>query len=186
VDQWDTYLPEMMRTVGGKSVPDVAKACTLEITIAFLQKRARQQEIALSREVALYLARSFQSNASALENAFTRLITYSSQTGTEITLPYTQQLLKNFIDSQDRSVAIDSLPELFSARTGRNETKAGGQAWTAADRDVILCLRKTSDARKVRDQLEVNLRERERTRLARRDAYERASELHAKKRKYNA
>ena len=186
MDERDTYLPEMVRMVGGKSAPDVVKAYTLENTVAILQKRARHNKVTFSRDVALYLARNFHSNASALETAFLRLIAYSTQSGTEISLPYTQQLLKNFVDSQEHRVSIDSLPKLFSECAGGNESRARRQAWTTADRDYILCLLKASDGRKIRHQFEVNLRESERERLARRDVYERASELRVKKRRYSA
>jgi len=57
---------------------------------------------------------------------------------------------------------------------------------TAADRRFVFCLLKTRDERKtsrVRHELEVNMRESEREQLARRDAYERALERRAKKRK---
>lgn len=185
VDEWDTYLAEMMRTADGKSISDRAKAYTLEGAAALLQKRARQEQIALPRDVALYLAQSFQSNASARRTVLRGLIAYSVLTGTEITNPYTEQLLKTF-GPPGRPVAIDSLPKVYSVDAGRNETKTRRQAWTTADHDFTLCLLKISNGRKIKDQLEVNLRESERQGLARRDIYERASELQAKKRKYNA
>ena len=56
----------------------------------------------------------------------------------------------------------------------------------AADRSFVFCLLKTREGRKisrVRQELEVNMREREREQLARRDAYERELERRAKKRK---
>jgi hypothetical protein len=57
---------------------------------------------------------------------------------------------------------------------------------TAADRRFVFCLLKTREERKtsrVRHELEVNMRESEREQLARRDAYERALERRAKRRK---
>ncbi|HKN15813.1 MAG TPA: DnaA/Hda family protein [Candidatus Sulfotelmatobacter sp.] len=186
MDERDSCLREMMRMIGSKSVFHMFEACALETEATILQKRAKQKRVTLSRDVALYLARNFQSNADALEEALRRLIAFSLLTGTEMTLPYTQQLLKTFVDSQEHKVPIDSLPELFSECTGRKETKTRHQPWTTADRDSILCVLKTTEGRKVRHQLEVNLRESERQLLARRDAYERTAELHARKRKHNA
>ncbi|MGD1021390.1 MAG: hypothetical protein ABR880_01325 [Candidatus Sulfotelmatobacter sp.] len=185
MDERDTYLPEMMRMMGWKSVFDMFETRALETEATILQNRAKQKRVTLSGDVALYLARNFQSNADALEDALRQLIAFSLLTGTEMTLPYTQQLLKSFVDSQEHRVSIDSLPRLFSECTGRKETKTRSQAWTTAARDTILCVLKTTDGRKIRHQLEVNLRKSERERLARRDAYERASEVHAKKRKYS-
>jgi hypothetical protein len=57
---------------------------------------------------------------------------------------------------------------------------------TAADCRFVFCLLKTREERKasrVRHELEVNMRESEREQLARRDAYERALERRAKRRK---
>jgi len=42
-----------------------------------------------------------------LEGALIRLVAHSSLIGAEITLPYAQQVLKNFIDSQARRVTIN-------------------------------------------------------------------------------
>ena len=44
-----------------------------------------------------------------LEGALIRLVAHSSLIGAEITLPYAQQVLKNFIDSQARKVTIESV-----------------------------------------------------------------------------
>jgi hypothetical protein len=77
--------------------------------VAILQKRAEQERVTLPADVALFIATNIRSNVHELEGALMRLIAYSSLAGAEITLPYTQQVLKNFIDSQARKVTSESI-----------------------------------------------------------------------------
>jgi hypothetical protein len=136
--------------------------------------------------VALYIAKNVSSNTIALETALLRLRTHSWATGTEITLAYAQQVLKGFIAAQARKVTVDNFQELPSQRSGTKEAKILRPQPFAADHDFVLCLLKTREGRKairVRNELEVNMRESERERLARRDGYERELERRAKRRK---
>src|SRR5271157_4664448 len=81
----------------------------LETKVAILQKKAEQEQVTLPTDVALFIASNIRSNVRELEGALIRLVAHSSLIGAEITLPYTQQVLKNFIDSQARKVTIESI-----------------------------------------------------------------------------
>ncbi|HZC24304.1 MAG TPA: chromosomal replication initiator protein DnaA, partial [Candidatus Binatia bacterium] len=81
----------------------------LETKVAILQKKAEQEKVTLPTDVALYVAQNIRSNVRELEGALIRLVAHSSLIGAEITLPYAQQVLKNFIDSQARKVTIESI-----------------------------------------------------------------------------
>src|SRR5581483_9214959 len=81
----------------------------LETKVAILQKKAEQEKVTLPTDVALYIASNIRSNVRELEGALIRLVAHSSLTNTDITLPYSQQVLKNFIDSQARKVTIESI-----------------------------------------------------------------------------
>src|SRR6202453_2143401 len=81
----------------------------LETKVAILQKKAEQERVTLPTDVALFIASNIRSNVRELEGALIRLVAHSSLIGAEITLPYTQQVLKNFIDSQARKVTIESI-----------------------------------------------------------------------------
>ena len=74
--------------------------------------------MALPTDVALYIASNVRSNVRELEGALIRLMAHSSLIGTEITLPYAQQVLKNFIDSQARKVSIESIQKLVAEQFG--------------------------------------------------------------------
>jgi chromosomal replication initiation ATPase DnaA len=153
-----------------QSIPNRFQNPGLETKVAIVLKIAEQMKVTLPTDVALYIAQN-RSNALALQGALTRLLAHSSLTGTEITLTYTRQVLKNFIEPQARNVTVESVRELLSQRFGMREAKIRRQDPTAADRHFVCCV------------LEVNMRERERECLARRDAYERDLERRTKKRK---
>ncbi|HZR64669.1 MAG TPA: chromosomal replication initiator protein DnaA [Terriglobales bacterium] len=90
----------------------------LETKVAILQKKAEQERITLPTDVALFIAGNIRSNVRELEGALIRLVAHSSLTNTDITLPYTQQVLKNFIDSQARKVTIESIQKAVAEQFG--------------------------------------------------------------------
>ncbi len=171
--------------MGEESVPNLIQTPDLDAIVAILRKKAERVKVKLPTDAALYIAQNVRSNARALRGALVRLIAHSSLTGTAITLANTQRVLKNFIDGQAREVTAYPLRELLSQQFGRNEAKIKRDP-IAADSDFVFLLLKTQGGRKtsrVRHELEVNMRESERERLARRDAYERELERRVKKRK---
>ena len=90
----------------------------LETKVAILQKKAEQEKVTLPTDVALYIASNIRSNVRELEGALIRLVAHSSLIGAEITLPYAQQVLKNFIDSQARKVTIESIQKAVAEQFG--------------------------------------------------------------------
>src|ERR1700686_5164840 len=90
----------------------------LETKVAILQKKAEQEKVTLPTDVALYVASNIRSNVRELQGALIRLVAHSSLIGAEITLPYAQQVLKNFIDSQARKVTIESIQKMVAEQFG--------------------------------------------------------------------
>jgi chromosomal replication initiator protein len=90
----------------------------LETKVAILQKKAEQETVTIPTDVALFIASNIRSNVRELEGALIRLVAHSSLIGAEITLPYTQQVLKNFIDSQARKVTIESIQKAVAEQFG--------------------------------------------------------------------
>ncbi|MFY9644398.1 MAG: chromosomal replication initiator protein DnaA [Terriglobales bacterium] len=90
----------------------------LETKVAILQKKAEQERVTLAMDVALFIASNIRSNVRELEGALIRLVAHSSLIGAEITLPYAQQVLKNFIDSQARKVTIESIQKAVAEQFG--------------------------------------------------------------------
>ena len=176
------------------SVPHLVLTRDLDARVAILRKTAAKINLILPADVALYIAQNVRSNSRALEEAVFRLMGYSLVTNTQITLQYTQHVLRNFIAAEARKQVVEPIDPLrklpsLGSRTrgfGTKEAMAKGPDRAEADRRFVFWLVKTRDGRKisrVRHELEVNLRESERERLARRDVYERELERRAKKRK---
>ena len=90
----------------------------LETKVAILQKKAEQEKVTIPTDVALFIASNIRSNVRELEGALIRLVAHSSLIGADITLPYTQQVLKNFIDSQARKVTIESIQKAVAEQFG--------------------------------------------------------------------
>jgi chromosomal replication initiator protein len=95
----------------------------LETKVAILQKKAEQEKVTLPTDVALYVASNIRSNVRELEGALIRLVAHSSLIGAEITLPYAQQVLKNFIDSQARKVTIESIQKMVAEQFGLRQVE---------------------------------------------------------------
>jgi chromosomal replication initiator protein len=91
----------------------------LETKVAILQKMAELEHVKLPADVALYIASNIRSNVRELEGALIRLVAHSSlMGGVEISLPYAQQVLRNFIDSQARKITIEAIQKSVAEQFG--------------------------------------------------------------------
>src|SRR5580698_10388626 len=90
----------------------------LETKVGILQKKAESEQVQLPTDVALFVASNVRTNVRELEGALIRLVAHSSLIGAEITLPYAQQVLKNFIDSQVRKITIEAIQRAVSEQFG--------------------------------------------------------------------
>src|ERR1700691_1831428 len=86
----------------------------LETKIAIFQKQAESERYQLPDDVAEFIAHSIKSNVRELEGALTRLMAYTSLTGTPVNLSTAQQALRNIIATQEKKVTI----ELIQKRVG--------------------------------------------------------------------
>jgi chromosomal replication initiator protein len=59
-----------------------------------------------------------RTNVRELEGALVRLIAWCSMHGVEITLPSTQQCLKQFIDTQVRKITIEAIQRAVAEQFG--------------------------------------------------------------------
>lgn len=88
----------------------------LETKMAILDRKAEDEGIKLPEDVRIYLATKTKSNVRELEGAWTKLLAYSSVTGSPITLSMAQQALKQLLPSQERRVSIDSVLRAVAER----------------------------------------------------------------------
>ena len=90
----------------------------LETKVAILQKKAESEHTQLPTDVALFIASNVRTNVRELEGALVRLIAWCSMHGVEITLPTTQQCLKQFIDTQVRKITIEAIQRAVAEQFG--------------------------------------------------------------------
>ena len=86
----------------------------LETKVAILKKKAEAESIPLPDDVALYIAGRIKSNVRELEGSLIRLIAYASLTGTEISLPLAQDVLRDLLDRDDQSVTIEMIQKFVA------------------------------------------------------------------------
>jgi chromosomal replication initiator protein len=92
----------------GRQLPD------LETKVAILKKKAEAEEVPLPDNVAMYIAGRIKSNIRELEGSLIRLIAYASLTGQEITLPLTQEVLKNIAQHEEKAVTIEIIQKFVA------------------------------------------------------------------------
>jgi chromosomal replication initiator protein len=90
----------------------------LETKMAILDKKAELEGITLPDDVRTLIASRTKSNVRELEGALVKLVAYSSLTGTPITLPMAQQVLKNLLHAQERRVTIDAIQKAVADKFG--------------------------------------------------------------------
>jgi hypothetical protein len=164
--------------------PNPVRIAEVEAAAAILLKMAERARVNLPKYAAICIVLKVGPNAHDLELALNRLIAHSALTGTEITLASTRQVMKELIDAQAREAVDLLLQKERALRYGAKPPKIGPHYLPAADRNFAFLLLKTGNAGKisrVRQELEVNMREGERECLARRDPYERELECRAKR-----
>jgi chromosomal replication initiator protein len=103
----------------------------LETKMAILDKKAEAEGIALPEEVRIFIATKTKHNVRELEGALTKLVAYSSVTGSPITLPMAQQALKHLTAGVERRITIESIvkavAEKFSLQPSQLKQKTNEQ-----------------------------------------------------------
>ena len=86
----------------------------LETKVAILKKKAGAEAVPLPDDVALYIAGRIKSNVRELEGSLIRLIAYASLTGSKISLPLAQDVLRNLLDRDDQPVTIEMIQRFIA------------------------------------------------------------------------
>ncbi len=107
----------------------------LETKIAILRKKAEMYLPALSDEVAMYLAGSVRSSIRELEGALIRLSARASLDGidaSEIDIAYTQEVLKDVVGSEKKSITSEMIIRAVSNQFGLKPTQLKARSNTRA------------------------------------------------------
>jgi chromosomal replication initiator protein len=117
----------------------------LETKMAILDKKAEAEGITLPEEVRIFIATKTKQNVRELEGALTKLMAYSSVTGSPITLPMAQQILKHLTVGGERRITIESIvkavAEKFSLQPSQLKQKTNEQK-IAYPRQIAMYLAK--------------------------------------------
>src|SRR5829696_2158865 len=84
-------------------VPDV------ETKAAILKRKAEEEGVPLTNDVAMFMASRIKSNVRELEGSLIRLIAYSSLTTRPLTIDLAHEVLRNVIDHDEKAVTIEQI-----------------------------------------------------------------------------
>ncbi len=88
----------------------------IETRMAIIEKKAHENNIAISSDISHYIASVADSNIRELEGILTRIAAYSSLTGREIEIGIVKEVIKNLLKNvQDRSLSIEEITKTVSA-----------------------------------------------------------------------
>lgn len=86
----------------------------LETRVAILMKKAQQENILLSEEVAFFIAKRVRSNVRELEGALLRVVASSSFTGRPIDMGLATDSLRDLLAFQERLVTINNIQKIVA------------------------------------------------------------------------
>ncbi len=81
----------------------------LETRVAILMKKAEENDMSLTGEVAFFIAKHLRSNVRELEGALNRILANTNFTGSAITIDFVREALRDLLDLQDKIVTIDNI-----------------------------------------------------------------------------
>jgi len=102
-------IEERLQSRFGSGLTVAVEPPELETRVAILISKAEHSGITLPHEVAFFIAKRIRSNVRELEGALKRIIANAQFTGSEITLEFVQEALKDVLALQDKLVSIDNI-----------------------------------------------------------------------------
>jgi chromosomal replication initiator protein len=102
-------IEERLKSRFGSGLTVAVQPPDLETRVAILMNKAEQSNLALPHEVAFFIAKRIRSNVRELEGALKRVIANAQFTGSEITLEFVQEALKDLLALQEKLVSMDNI-----------------------------------------------------------------------------
>ncbi len=81
----------------------------LEMRVAILLKKAQQEGVTLSDDVAFFVAKHLRSNVRELEGALRKILAYSRFPDKEITIDVVKEALKDLLSVQNRQISVENI-----------------------------------------------------------------------------
>jgi len=102
-------LEERLKSRFGWGLTVAIEPPELETRVAILINKANESNVQLQHEVAFFIAKRIRSNVRELEGALKRVIANAKFTGSEITIEFAKEALKDLISLQDKLVTMDNI-----------------------------------------------------------------------------
>ncbi|KAB8041274.1 chromosomal replication initiator protein DnaA [Janthinobacterium aquaticum] len=81
----------------------------LEMRVAILLKKAKQEGVSFSDDVAFFVAKHLRSNVRELEGALRKILAYSRFHGKDITIDIVKEALKDLLSVQNRQISVENI-----------------------------------------------------------------------------
>lgn len=81
----------------------------LEMRVAILLKKARQEGVMFSDDVAFFVAKHLRSNVRELEGALRKILAYSRFHGKDIGIDVVKEALKDLLSVQNRQISVENI-----------------------------------------------------------------------------
>jgi chromosomal replication initiator protein len=81
----------------------------LEMRVAILMRKAQVEGVAVSEDVAFFVAKHLRSNVRELEGALRKILAFSKFHGREITIEVTKEALKDLLTVQNRQISVENI-----------------------------------------------------------------------------
>ncbi|WP_370315912.1 chromosomal replication initiator protein DnaA [Thalassolituus sp.] len=102
-------LEERLKSRFGWGLTVAVEPPELETRVAILMKKAVQIGMDLPDDAAFFIAQKIRSNVRELEGALKRVAANAQFTGSEITLPFIKESLKDLLALQDKQVSVENI-----------------------------------------------------------------------------
>lgn len=107
-------LEERLKSRFGWGLTAAVEPPELETRVAILMKKADEMDIDLPDDAAFFIAQKIRSNVRELEGALKRVVASAKFYGSEITLPFIKESLKDLLALQDKQVSIDNIQRIVA------------------------------------------------------------------------
>jgi chromosomal replication initiator protein len=81
----------------------------LEMRVAILLKKAQQEGVTFSDDVAFFVAKHLRSNVRELEGALRKILAFSRFHGKDITIDVVKEALKDLLSVQNRQISVENI-----------------------------------------------------------------------------
>jgi chromosomal replication initiator protein len=111
-DRFPKDMPELEERLRSRFESGIIvdiQAPDLETKLAIIRKKADEEQIQLSPEIALFIAENVTSNIRKLEGSLIRLGAFASLSGSEISLDLARNILKNIVDEEQKVFSAEAV-----------------------------------------------------------------------------